>query len=190
MIDCKILVYRRLANVASETFVREQAARLGDAHVHYDLGEDANRVKARVRSMGQAAVYSDRRLPPKLAAAVAAFQPDAALVHFGTNAVAVGPGLRRHGVPTFPIFHGHDATVSKAHGVYSDRRITNEIEQSALSFCVSNFIRQRLIERGAPEHKLVVHYTGIPLAPSPEPVAPLEQRSGCSSSAASSRRRA
>ena len=178
MRTCRILVYRRVGGLVSETFVREQFEHLATARIHYDLNGLKHGPSQQLRKLAQTSSYAIGRVPTRLSRLVDSYNPQAALIHFGTNAVAVGPGLRRKSIRTFPIFHGHDATVSKGFGVYSDRRICGEIERSTITFCVSNFIKNRLAERGAPTDKMEVHYTGIPLDQIPTRNHPLDDRTG------------
>ncbi len=127
-------------------------------------------------------------------------QIDAKLIHahFGLDGVLALPLARKLGLPVVVTFHGHDITVADSgepgpgwwtHQFYiRQRRLL--FEQAKLVIAVSNFIRSRLIEKGCPEQKIVVHYIGVDKDKfRPEPSVPrkpivlfvgrLVERKGC-----------
>jgi colanic acid/amylovoran biosynthesis glycosyltransferase len=86
--------------------------------------------------------------------------------HFGRGGALALPIARALGVPLVVTFHGGDATKDK----HYQRRLVPTIYQqrtaalqrdAALFICVSDFIRDRLLARGFPADKLLVHHYGV-----------------------------
>jgi colanic acid/amylovoran biosynthesis glycosyltransferase len=89
--------------------------------------------------------------------------------HFGRGGALALPIARRLGLPLVVTYHGGDATKDK----HYQRRLIPTIYQrrmealkrdAAVIICVSDFIRQRLIDRGFPEAKLKVIRYGIEMS--------------------------
>ncbi|GAB78009.1 putative glycosyltransferase [Austwickia chelonae NBRC 105200] len=86
--------------------------------------------------------------------------------HFGMDAAQVLPLARRLGLPLVVTFHGWDV-VHFPH--YDDarswylRRLPEVFEYASALLPVSNYLRGRLLELGAPPEKTHVHYLGIPV---------------------------
>lgn len=89
--------------------------------------------------------------------------------HFGVEGVYALPLARKLGVPLITTFHGFDATTSTNALLRSGspswinyacfrRQLAQEGD---LFLCVSEYIRQRVIELGFPEKRTHVHYIGI-----------------------------
>ncbi len=99
--------------------------------------------------------------------------------HFGVDAVYALPLTRRLGVPLVTTFHGFDATTSRrglltsgSPAWYHYLLFRKQLARDGDVFlCVSNYIRERVLELGFPEEKTFVHYTGIDSAMIP-PRAP------------------
>jgi glycosyltransferase involved in cell wall biosynthesis len=77
------------------------------------------------------------------------------------------PIVQKSGLPLVVTFHGGDATKDKH---FEERRFIPTIFQrrqrdlmatAETIFCVSHFVRDRLVARGFPTEKLVTHYIGI-----------------------------
>lgn len=87
--------------------------------------------------------------------------------HFGQGGIKVLPIARRTGIPLVVTFHGFDATRAAAEiGPVGERYRTQLAELFAKAdrlIAVSEFIRGRLLDLGAAESKITVHYTGIPI---------------------------
>ncbi len=105
-----------------------------------------------------------------------ALRPLALHAHFGPGGALALPIARRLGIPLVVTFHGADATKERHYRrhlvppVYQ-RRLAALQREAALFVCVSEFVRDRLIERGFPPDKLAVIHQGIELDVTP-PVAP------------------
>jgi len=117
-------------------------------------------------------------LPPK--PDLTQFAPRIVHAHFGRGGALALPIARRLGLPLVVTYHGGDATKDKHYQrrliptIYQ-RRMERLKREAAVIICVSDFIRQRLIDRGFPEAKLKVIRYGIEMnAPdaAPAPDAP------------------
>lgn len=97
------------------------------------------------------------------------WKPDVAHVHFATDACVLLPVLRRLGVPFVVTLHGYDVGLSDAAHAGSSRgrlflRRRGALWAEASGFlCVSEHLRRVAVERGFPEQKLRVHWTGVGL---------------------------
>ncbi len=98
-----------------------------------------------------------------------ALAPRLVHAHFGRGGALALPIARRLGLPLVVTYHGGDATKDK----HYERRLIPTIYQrrmvalqryAAVIICVSDFIRQRLIDRGFPEGKLKVIRYGIEMS--------------------------
>jgi len=101
---------------------------------------------------------------------LAALRPRLVHAHFGRGGALALPIARALGIPLVVTFHGGDAT-KDAHyrrrmlpSVFQ-RRLAALRREAALFLCVSEFIRDRLLARGFPPEKLLVHRYGIELEP-------------------------
>jgi glycosyltransferase involved in cell wall biosynthesis len=89
--------------------------------------------------------------------------------HHGVNGALALPLARTLGVPLVVTFHGADATVNKPPEHYSlahraFRRRVDELKREVAFFtAASAFIKRKLVERGYPEERIVVHYIGVNL---------------------------
>lgn len=110
-----------------------------------------------------------------LTSAVRRADPDVIHVHFGPDAAILLPTIRRlpH-VPLVVTFHGYDTMPpdsyhTSAVGRLWLRRRTDVFRHATTLIAVSDAVRQRLLEVGAPETKLVRHYIGVDVAPVSQP---------------------
>lgn len=89
--------------------------------------------------------------------------------HFGTSGPAGLAMARPLDVPLVVTFHGHDATMTehearKTHrGRELIRKKSTLIDGTAAFIAVSGYIRERLLEQGYPESKVLLHRNGIDL---------------------------
>jgi colanic acid/amylovoran biosynthesis glycosyltransferase len=170
-----VAVWRSLWLPASETFVRDHVVNLSRwKPLTLGLYEEPSVIPVKVdrapfhrtavgvrlarvsRRLGHIGAYDGiiRRRRPALVHA-----------HFGTGAVEVLPVARRHRLPLLVTFHGHD--VNRA--PYEDgadtyrRRLAEVFEYADVLLAVSDFLRDRLVQLGAPPEKVQVHYLGIPV---------------------------
>ncbi len=104
------------------------------------------------------------------AARVRALSPALIHAHFGPDATHAMPLARALGVPMLVTHHGYDVT-TEDHAlarspwlrVYLKRR-ARLYQAAALVLCVSQFVRDKAVRKGAPPHKTLVHYIGIDTA--------------------------
>jgi len=147
---------------------------LGDLGVEpLMLGRDGVRGaldRARFKHLGVLPPVPDlRSLKPRLVHA-----------HFGRGGALALPLARALRVPLVVHYHGGDATKDKHYRrglvptVYQQRLSALQSE-AALIICVSDFVRDRLLARGFPAEKLLVHRYGVEtdgLDDLPPPAAP------------------
>lgn len=89
-----------------------------------------------------------------------AWRPELIHVHFGPDALALLPLVRRLNLPLAVTFHGFDITIETPINAYRRRR--HEVFAVARTvFAVSDFIRERLIAHGCPAEKIATHFIGI-----------------------------
>ena len=89
--------------------------------------------------------------------------------HFGVDAVYALPLASALNLPLVTTFHGFDATTSTRSLLFSHSPswVNYAIQrrqlarQGDLFICVSEYIRQRLLELGFPEDRTFVHYIGV-----------------------------
>jgi colanic acid/amylovoran biosynthesis glycosyltransferase len=97
-----------------------------------------------------------------------ALHPRLVHAHFGRGGALALPIARALGVPLVVTFHGGDATKDKHYRrglvptIYQ-QRLAELQREAALIICVSDFIRDRLLARGFPPEKLLVHRYGVEL---------------------------
>jgi colanic acid/amylovoran biosynthesis glycosyltransferase len=95
-----------------------------------------------------------------------ALRPRIVHAHFGRGGALALPLAEALGIPLVVSFYGGDATKEKHYrprlvpAVYA-RRLAALQERAAIFVCVSDFIRNRLLERGFPPDKLVVIRSGV-----------------------------
>lgn len=93
-------------------------------------------------------------------------RPSLIHAHFGPDAAMLLPTARRLRLPLVVTFHGYDvmtpdAAFRSGAGRLWLRRRAQVFEQADLLLAVSDAVRARLIELGAPPHKVVRHYIGV-----------------------------
>lgn len=89
--------------------------------------------------------------------------------HFGPDALVVLPLARHLRVPLVTTFHGFDASLRRTTLLRTGRptyvrfalREGELARRGALFIAVSRYLRDLLVERGFPEHRIVVHYLGV-----------------------------
>ena len=95
-----------------------------------------------------------------------ALNPRLVHAHFGRGGALALPIARALGAPLVVHFHGGDATKDKHYRrglvptIYQ-QRLADLQREAALIICVSDFIRDRLLARGFPPEKLLVHRYGV-----------------------------
>jgi len=97
--------------------------------------------------------------------ALKAFDPALVHAHFGKSGAIALPIAEDLSVPLVVTFHGGDATKITHRGpafwkVYNRRKV-KLFQKSHTIIAVSEFIRGRLLDQGAPADKVVVHHNGV-----------------------------
>ncbi len=99
-----------------------------------------------------------------------ALRPGLVHAHFGRGGALALPMARALRVPLVVTFHGADATKEQHYRrrmppTVFQRRLAVLQREAALFVCVSEYIRDSLLERGFPADKLLVHRYGVELGP-------------------------
>ena len=99
---------------------------------------------------------------------LAGLRPHLVHAHFGRGGALALPIAREFRIPLVVTFHGGDATKDRHYrrqlvpSIFQ-RRLAALQREAALFLCVSEFIRARLLARGFPPEKLLVHRYGVTL---------------------------
>ena len=105
---------------------------------------------------------------PALRRAIQHLEPALIHAHFGVDGAYILPVATSLEVPLIITFHGFDATIKDDYArksyygfrLYLRRR--ERLKQRARLFiAVSKFVKGKLVERGFPEDKIIVHYVGV-----------------------------
>jgi glycosyltransferase involved in cell wall biosynthesis len=176
----RVLLFRNELLPVSETFVAGQAAALkqydpwfvGLKRVARGLTLDDAKVITvtdgnSLREKIARRVYLGSGFAPEFLRCIEAVEPNLIHAHFATDACAALAVQKRLRVPMIVTLHGYDVTSSDATfrrsaagRAYLWRR--RELwERASVFVCVSEFIRQKALERGFPEEELWVHRIGI-----------------------------
>jgi colanic acid/amylovoran biosynthesis glycosyltransferase len=189
--ECRpaVLVYRRTFLPISETFVVDhiEGLRHWRAVAGYEDRVDAGLsprdtpiheiLPARAGRLRRFA-YKRLGMNPTLRQVVSHERITLIHAHFLLDGTRVARAALRLGIPLVVTAHGYDATIWDAeHRKYPDGRfmIDNRaalIAAASRILCVSDFIREELIERGFPPDKLVTRRLGVDVkafSPSPPP---------------------
>ncbi|HSM36305.1 MAG TPA: glycosyltransferase [Longimicrobiales bacterium] len=110
-------------------------------------------------ALGKASLKLLGRIPARWRAALAQHEPRVVHAHFGLNALAAVPIARAFDVPLIVTYHGMDITVDRSGRERRRRERVFGVVDRILA--VSEFIRDRLLEAGAPADKLTVHRIGV-----------------------------
>jgi glycosyltransferase involved in cell wall biosynthesis len=120
-------------------------------------------------------------VPPAFLRQVARLQPALIHAHHGVNGALALPLARALEIPLVVTFHGADATQIKPPDHYSlahrawIRRQEQLKDEVAFFTADSAFIKRKLIERGYPADRILVHYVGVDTSDfRPDPAVPRE----------------
>lgn len=164
----------------SETFIRNQALAMQRfaprfAGVRYSRDSLLTRGDCTLVNDGsragafREAVFKTLAVPPSYRRRIARLRPALIHAHHGVNGALALPLARSLQVPLVVTFHGADATVHKAPDHYSlahrafRRRVERLKTDVAFFTADSAFIKQKLVEKGYPGDKIVVHHVGVDL---------------------------
>lgn len=173
--NTNIIVYRDKLFLKSESFIpRAYLAfkNLTPIYTGYQKGEGPNGAaiidiasNGAGTTLGEALFKQAGIVPANLIKKLQSCQPGLIHAHFGKSGVYAMPLASRLNLPLVVTFHGGDATKhqhyeKKPWRVYN-RRYPELFQRADTLLAVSDFIRRKLIMRGAPEDKIRVHYNGI-----------------------------
>jgi glycosyltransferase involved in cell wall biosynthesis len=176
----RVLLFRSELLPQSETFIAEQAASLqrfepwfaGLKRVRGGPALDEARVisvtkRNTLPEKVARRIYLESGFAPRFLHRIEAAEPDLIHAHFATDACAALAIQQRLWIPLVVTLHGYDVTCSDAAlrrsaagRTYLQRRDALWARVSVF-VCVSEFIRQKALERGFPAEKLWVHRIGI-----------------------------
>ena len=168
------VIYRTDLLPYSEVFIPSQAENVPGYSPKY-LG---------LRQMDQVKIPAERLLAPKRNASKAArvrtylglsrwvqrtlesVQPSLVHAHFGPDALTICRHVQKLGVPLISTFHGYDIlnTANGSGGMATQlwrRRMAVVFDHSTKLISVSDFLRDRAMELGAPERLIETHYIGV-----------------------------
>ena len=174
-----VAVYRDRLLIASETYIRTQGESLSRYRSHYvcmrrvrglELPDERVLALNRGGRLGRLREVAFKMfgVSPTLERALRHLHPVLLHAHLGVDGAAAMPLARRVGVPLVVTFHGYDATATDEaaakrgyrYRVFLRRREALKRE-ARLFIAVSEFIRSRLLARGYPADKVVVHHIGV-----------------------------
>lgn len=177
----KLLIYLENFLPSSQAFIINQAEgfhrfdteimagkRINSAHTK-NSGLRVHDIRSSSRMRAGELLLKVPRLPvPSLFPPV--HNADLIHAHFGKNGYVVGPLARKANKPLITTFHGFDATYDgdpkKPGGFNQVRFFSHGRRQMASwpfnwSIAVSDFIKEKLLEKGFPEARIQRHYIGI-----------------------------
>ncbi len=190
-----ILIYRDVLLSYSETFIPAQAESLSDYHPIY-LGIIRNSTGAMLIPENRQLILNDVKPFPKLwrllfkfngvinpgwLQSIKQYNPELIHAHFGLGGVWCLPLAKKLKIPLITTFHGYDLTINEnkkntpisqnyQYKLYL-KRLPQLFTEGQVCIAVSQFIYQKLLAKGCPEDKAILHYTGIDIeqfTPKPE----------------------
>ncbi|MBN1874743.1 MAG: glycosyltransferase [Anaerolineae bacterium] len=81
--------------------------------------------------------------------------------HFGPSAVTFLPLCRQLNLPLIVAFYGYDVTSLPLQDADYRKNLQDVLAYTSFSLAMSHDMRERLIELGCPEHKVVIHHTSV-----------------------------
>ena len=180
-----IVIFRECCYPFSETFIREQAARLRDSRVvGYNRVHDLPRLPNDVilgdlrprRAVLEARLLKLARRSLWLDSILLKDSPNTILAHSTYEAWSLLPTVRRLNIPMVVAVHGSDVTRTPAavprshHSLRSVNAHFAELAAHVRFFLpASQFLATLLRHRGVPGDKIRPHYVGIPIPASAAP---------------------
>lgn len=178
-----VLIYRSTLLASSEPWVVTQSEAVPGYPAHY-LGHAADPASWvpperttisswGVRPLRLAAFLVGR--DPAADRCIESVRPALVHAHFGPDGMFAAATARRHRLPLVVSFHGYDATrpdtaFTTPGGRLWLRRRQGVFHQAALLLANSTYVRDHLVERGAPAQKVCVHHLGIDTAAFTPPI--------------------
>lgn len=175
----KVIIYSNHLLYPSETFIHAQARTLSDYEPIFagarrvrglDLREQRVHVINRGSTGGRIEELGFKLFgyAPGFLKQLKDLHPVLLHAHYGPNGLRALPLASRLNVPLMVTFHGSDATITdlRYQKTYLGFRIylANKPKlrsSNALFLVVSKFIRNKLLEQGFPDDRIIVQYTGV-----------------------------
>lgn len=178
-----IIIFRDKILPLSETFIFNQAKNLSEFTPHFmgykkvpngintsDFNTIINNENAPERNTLSEVFLKIIQFNPKFFVQGKKINPSLIHAHFGIDGVLALPLARQLKVPLVVTFHGYDITVKDEYLARQSFNVRNYvrkkhklIKKGDLFIAVSNFIKNKMIEKGFPEHKIITHYIGVDL---------------------------
>jgi colanic acid/amylovoran biosynthesis glycosyltransferase len=177
-----VVIFRNELLPASETFIEAQARALVGfepifAGVHGArnslrlptvpvLIDAASDLGGKLRRL----LYWRGSIAPGFCSKLRKLEPSLVHAHFALDGAAALPIATSLRIPLVVTLHGYDVTSDDSSFQKSEqgrlylRRRRSLWEQTSVFVCISEFIRERAIQKGFPRSKLRTHYTGVDLS--------------------------
>lgn len=174
-----VVIFNSLLLPPSQTFVRNLGEKLQDFTPYYvgsryvrglTLPKEHTLVvnQGDFRGKAEEALFKIFGFAPKLYREVKQLNPVLIHAQFGLSASLALPLARTLKLPLLVHFRGADATQQEDYVRYSSinhwvyyQRCKNLQTEARLFIAVSKFIREKLLEQGFPNEKIIVNYDGI-----------------------------
>jgi len=174
-----VIFFSGLLLPPSETFIRSQGEALQNFSPYYvgsrfvkglSLPSDRTFAINQGGMLGKVteALFKLTGYAPALDHKIQNLKPKLIHAHFGVNGTLAMPVARRLNLPLITTFHGLDSTLKQATSQKTSltqqvyfRRQANLKHEAKLFIAVSDFIKEKLLEQGFPEEKVVAHYLGV-----------------------------
>lgn len=166
-----VLVYKKTLLAYSEIFIPHQLENVPGYTPHYYCHEwIGGALPARRLKINPAPAWLRSHnlfkhdLDPHARSIWHQLRPDLVHAHFGPDGLLAARFSQRRSAPLIVTFHGYDVTVKVPHG-RAHRQWLDRPERLFASahklIAVSDFVKHRLEQMGAPPEKVVRHYIGV-----------------------------
>lgn len=173
----QIGIYRRVFPLSSEAFIKEQAAHMTRFEPTFISSTLLNETHFPNVSLSHDDFLKIRQFThlvtrsPDLFGSSLKRLSQLALIHahFGTDGIYAMALAQKLKIPFLVTFHGYDITISRR-AIWRTGKLLyyqlifheQELQQKATVFiAVSRFIRRKLIEKGYPPEKILLHHIGV-----------------------------
>ncbi|WP_078378879.1 glycosyltransferase [Sutcliffiella halmapala] len=183
MSNSNIIIYRDSLLPISETFIQQQTLRLKKFNPYY-VGY--KKVKNGLSLPEKQMIVNSKDTNPKnkisevlqkkwgwnpfLVSRMKKVNPSLIHAHFGPDGLIASSFAKKLNIPLLVTFHGFDATIKREElmkQAFNTRLYASNLDQliksGTLFIAVSDFIKEKLIQKGFPKEKIITHYVGINL---------------------------
>ncbi|MGD8168345.1 glycosyltransferase [Herbiconiux sp. P16] len=173
-----VVIWKRSWLPSSETFIRNQVSALsswratcvGISRVEGSLASDTDEIlfDDSFRDWVALRLLTITGRSPRIEASIRQAQAQLVHAHFAPEAVKIYRLARHMRLPLVVTVHGHDVTagaqIPGIRGALYRARARRMFKAAHKVIAVSEFIRERAIEMGAPRGRTTVEYIGIPVS--------------------------